>query len=275
MDTILFPKEGSASGRPVIKPCVVVPVYNHEAALPETVEALRSLSLPCYLVDDGSRASAARVLDALAARESAWVTLLRHERNQGKGAAVATGWAAAQAAGYTHAVQVDADGQHAFSDIPKLLALAERQPRAVVTGIPVYDESVPKARLYGRYLTHVWVWINTLSLEIRDSMCGLRVYPLAETLAVWNSAHVSRRMAFDTDILVRLWWRGVPLLQVPTRVTYPADGVSHFDLLWDNVRITGMHARLFFGMLLRLPWLLARLFRRQFGARAPGTEPLP
>lgn len=247
------------------KVCVVVPVYNHERAIPDTVAALKPHGLFCYLVDDGSSSACARVLDGIARRESGWLKLLRHSRNQGKGAAVATGWKAALAEGYTHAVQVDADGQHDLGDLPRLLALAAENPAALVTGIPVYDGSVPKSRLYGRYITHVWVWINTLSLEIRDSMCGFRVYPLRETLDLWNRAHISRRMAFDTDILVRLWWRGVKVVQQPTRVTYPKDGVSHFDLWRDNLRISGMHARLFLGMLLRLPMLLTRLLARLAG----------
>ncbi len=240
------------------KVCVVVPVYNHEHAIGDTVAALKPHGLFCYLVDDGSSSDCARVLNDIARREPGWLKLLRHSRNQGKGAAVASGWKCALAEGYTHAVQVDADGQHDLDDLPKLLALAQKNPAALVTGIPIYDDSVPKSRRYGRYVTHVWVWINTLSLEIRDSMCGFRVYPLRETLDLWNRVYISRRMAFDTDILVRLWWRGVKVLQLPTRVTYPKDGVSHFDLWRDNLRISGMHARLFLGMLLRLPLLLAR-----------------
>lgn len=251
-----------------IRACVVVPVYDHEHAIAETVAGLKRFGLRCYLVDDGSGAACRDTLDAIGAREAAWVQVLRHEVNRGKGAAVRTGCAAAHADGYTHAIQVDADGQHDLDDLPRLLALAEATPAALVTGIPVYDESVPKSRLYGRYLTHVWVWINTLSLEIRDSMCGFRVYPLAAALEVWNSEYVGRRMDFDTEILVRLWWRGVPLVQMPTRVTYPRDGVSHFDLLWDNVRLTGMQTRLCIGMLLRLPRLLPRLLARHLPGRA-------
>ena len=131
-------------------------------------------------------------------------------------------------------------------------------PDAVISGCPVYDQSVPKGRLYGRYLTHVWVWINTLSLQIRDSMCGFRVYPLAATLALLNRAQIGRRMDFDVEILVRLHWQGVPIRNRPTRVIYPEDGVSHFQLWRDNARISKMHARLFFGMLLRMPQLLWR-----------------
>lgn len=250
-----------------VRACIVVPVFDHEHAIGETVAGLRRFGLTCYLVDDGSGPACREALEAIAAREGAWVRLLRHERNAGKGAAVRTGCAAAYADGFTHAIQVDADGQHDLDDLPKLLALAEETPAALVTGTPVYDASVPKSRLYGRYLTHVWVWINTLSLEIRDSMCGFRVYPLAAALDLWNSAYIGRRMDFDTEMLVRLYWRGVPLRQLPTRVTYPRDGVSHFDLLWDNVRLTGMQTRLCIGMLLRLPWLLPRLVARHLGRR--------
>ena len=96
-------------------------------------------------------------------------------------------------------MQIDADHQHRPSDISRLLALAATRPEALITGIPVYDASVPKARLYGRYATHVWVWINTLSQEIRDSMCGFRVYPLATALNVWQTSNIGRRMEFDTE----------------------------------------------------------------------------
>jgi glycosyltransferase involved in cell wall biosynthesis len=178
--------------------------------------------------------------------------------NQGKGGAMMAGLREAQRRGHTHALQIDADGQHDPGDIPKFLATARARVAELVCGTPVYDASIPKGRLYGRYLTHVWVWINTLSFEIRDSMCGFRVYPLNATVAVLDSATLGRRMDFDTEVLVRLYWRGVRFANVPTRVTYPLDGISHFKALRDNVLISRMHARLFFGMLLRLPVLLWR-----------------
>ena len=126
----------------------------------------------------------------------------------------------------------------------------------------MYDASVPKGRLYGRYITHVWVWINTLSFEIRDSMCGFRVDPLKVTVAVLDGANIGRRMDFDIEVLVRLVWRGLRLVNLPTRVTYPLDGISHFKALRDNVLISRMHARLFFGMLVRSPLLLLRKVTR-------------
>jgi glycosyltransferase involved in cell wall biosynthesis len=263
----------SGGGYARIRPCVVVPVYDHEGAIAGTVEGLARFGLTCYLVDDGSGPACAAELDRLAAAHPGWVRVLRHPRNRGKGAAVRTGCERAAADGHSHAVQVDADGQHDLDDLPKLLALAEESPAAVVTGIPVYDDSVPKSRLYGRYVTHVWVWINTLSLEIRDSMCGFRVYPLAAALDLWRSAHVGERMDFDTEMLVKLWWRGVPLRQLPTRVTYPRDGVSHFDLWRDNLRLVGLQTRLCIGMMLRFPLLLARLLRRHLPPRRGAAGP--
>lgn len=236
---------------------VVIPVYNHPSTIGGMVSAVRGHGLSCLLVDDGSEPGCAAVLDALAA-SGPDVTLVRLPVNQGKGGAMMAGLREALRLGFTHALQIDADGQHAPADIPAFLVLSRASPDAVVCGTPVYDQSVPKGRLYGRYLTHVWVWINTLSLDIRDSMCGFRVYPLAETVAVIDGAHIGRRMDFDSEVLVRMHWRGVPMVHQPTPVTYPLDGISHFHALRDNVLISKMHARLFAGMLLRSPMLLWR-----------------
>jgi glycosyltransferase involved in cell wall biosynthesis len=240
-----------------MKICIVVPFYNHAGAIEKVVDALKPLDLHCLIVDDGSDADAQRVLSKIAMRES-WVEILRLPRNGGKGAAVMAGCDAALAAGFTHAMQIDADGQHNAADAARLLELAARHPEAMIGGVAVYDSTVPRSRRYGRYLTHGLVWLITLSLQIRDSMCGFRVYPLATTCDVWRRHRVGRRMDFDIEIMVRLHWKGVRIIAFPTRVTYPSDGVSHFNLVKDNILITGMHLRLLFGMLWRLPLLLYR-----------------
>ena len=241
-----------------MKVCIVIPFYNHAAAIGAVVRELKSFGLPCIIVNDGSDADCSPVLRALVAQEGSWLQVVERATNGGKGAAVMTGCDAAYARGFTHALQLDADGQHDAHDIPKALELASLHPDALISGYPVYDESVPAARRYGRYATHVWVWINTLSLSIRDSMCGFRVYPLATARQVWLGHHMSRRMDFDIEIMVRMFWNGVEVVGFPTRVTYPQDGVSHFDGLRDNLRISWIHARLFCGMLKRLPVLLVR-----------------
>jgi glycosyltransferase involved in cell wall biosynthesis len=240
----------------MFKPCAVIPVYDHEHAVGAVLRAVLAHGLPCILVDDGSQPGCAALLDQLAATDR--VLLERHAINQGKGAAVLTGFRRAAQAGYTHVLQVDADGQHATADIASFLAAGARQPGAIIAGCPVFDDSVPKLRLYARYLTHVWVWINTLSLAITDAMCGFRVYPVAPVLALDARRRLGRRMNFDIEILVRLYWDGVDVVNHPTRVGYPLDGVSHFKAWTDNVLITRLHVALFFGMLPRIPALLAR-----------------
>ncbi|WOX51639.1 glycosyltransferase [Aeromonas sp. CD] len=247
-------------------PCILIPCYNHAGPLAAVLARLAEYGLPCLLVDDGSESVAAAELAALAARYP-WVTLLRHPHNQGKGGAVMTGLRRAHALGFSHALQVDADGQHDLADIPALLAEADKHPAALVSGRPLYDDSVPKGRLYGRYITHVWVWIETLSFAIKDSMCGFRVYPLAATCALLERVAIGRRMDFDTEVMVHLYWAGVAVRFVPTRVIYPADGSSHFQLWRDNRDISWMHTRL----VCRLLWdQLLRLCRwpRRLGARA-------
>ena len=247
----------------MFKPCVLIPVYDHEHAIGAVVEAVRAHGLHCILVDDGSKASCARVLDQLAAAWPAQVSLVRLASNQGKGGAVMAGFAQAALEGYSHLLQVDADGQHNAGDIARFIDLARANPDAVIAGCPIYDESVPALRFYARYLTHVWIWINTLSFAIRDSMCGFRVYPVAPVLALARRQRLGLRMNFDSDIVVRLYWDGITVLNLPTRVTYPSDGVSHFRPWRDNLLITRMHATLFCGMLLRLPVLLKRKWRAQ------------
>jgi glycosyltransferase involved in cell wall biosynthesis len=247
----------------VFHPVVLIPVFDHEHAIGAVVAAVLAHDVHCMLVDDGSSSACARVLDQLAAASPEKITLVRHAVNRGKGAAVLTGFARAASDGYSHVLQIDADGQHCVADIPTFLQTAQQRPAAIIAGYPVYDESVPAIRLYGRYATHIWVWINTLSFEIKDSMCGFRVYPVAPVIALAARQKIGTRMNFDTDILVRLFWDGLRVVNLPTRVAYPSDGVSHFRVWLDNVLITRMHTVLFFGMLIRIPRLLARKWQTQ------------
>jgi predicted LPLAT superfamily acyltransferase/GT2 family glycosyltransferase len=234
----------------MFRPCLLIPVYNHGSLIEATFERLRRFNLPCIMVDDGSEPATAAVLEQLATREPS-ITLLRLQQNSGKGVAALRGIAEAHASGFTHALQIDADGQHNTDDIPALLAMAEKEPTALISGAPQYGDDIPKARLYGRYITHFWVWIETLSFEIVDSMCGFRVYPVAATHTLAQRVAIGKRMTFDTDIMVRLYWEGTPIRFLPTHVSYPENGISHFRALRDNAQISWMHTKLVCGMLLR------------------------
>lgn len=242
---------------PDVKFCAIIPSHNHWMALDSVVTPLRAAGLTIFIIDDGS-AEPAR--SALAARHDPAQEIMVHRLavNQGKGGAVLSGMELAEAAGFTHAVQVDADGQHDLGRLSDMLALARQHPQALVTGVPVYDNTIPLSRAIGRWITHFWVWVETLSLQIRDSMCGYRVYPLAAVRRLRNDGEtLGRRMDFDTEIMVRLFWRGTPVAQLPVRVTYPPGNTSNFRVLRDNLGISAMHTRLIFTMLWRLPQILA------------------
>jgi len=245
------------------RPVALIPVYNHAATLPVVVEAVRAAGLPCLLVDDGSEAGCAAVMDKLVAASAGdgGVSLIRLARNGGKGAAVAAGLRRALELGYTHALQIDADGQHDFLAISRFVDASRAQPDTLIGGLPVYEADAPKSRLYARWVMRIWVWINTLSTSIPDAMCGFRVYPLRASVELLNAEALGRRMDFDPEILVRLFWRGVPMRWLPVTVNYPKNGISHFKLVRDNLLLSWMHTRLFWGMLWRAP----RLLRRRVG----------
>ena len=143
-----------------------------------------------------------------------------------------TGARFAAEAGYTHALQIDADGQHQVSDIPRFLEQAAAHPQALIVGCPEYGKTVPSLRLYLRYLTHVWVWINTLSRQIKDSMCGFRVYPLPPMIALEQRQKLGERMNFDIEVLVRLYWDGLEIINEIHRLAIPATESRIFELCW-------------------------------------------
>ncbi|WP_063664601.1 glycosyltransferase family 2 protein [Aliivibrio fischeri] len=239
------------------RPCFLIPCYNHGKTIPAVVESLMSYGYPMIIVDDGSENETKRILEEVTQHNES-ITLITLVENQGKGGAVIAGIEKAYQQSYSHAIQIDADGQHDLEALPKLIAESQEHPTALISGQPIYDESVPKSRLYGRYATHIWVWIETLSFTIKDSMCGFRSYPIGPTINVLERAVLGRRMDFDTEIMVRMYWNETDIRFINTRVIYPEDGISHFDALWDNVKISWMHTKLFFGMLPRIPSLLKR-----------------
>jgi glycosyltransferase involved in cell wall biosynthesis len=226
-----------------LKPCLLIPIYDQPGRIGDVVSRLEPLRLPLLLVDDGSGPHTRAVVDALAAR-TPWLTLIRRERNGGRGAALKTGYRAAHACGYTHALQLDADGQHDPSQVPALLEAARQDPKALVLGVPVFDASAPASRLYGRWICRAWVWIETLSWTIRDPLCGLRCIPLEPMRALLDERPLADRMEFDVELVVRLAWEGVPVRSVEVQVRYFDDGVSHYRVLRDNWLLSRLHARL-------------------------------
>jgi glycosyltransferase involved in cell wall biosynthesis len=239
-----------------MNPCALIPIFDHPHTI-EKVMAELPPELPCLIVDDGSGEDTREaVRRAIGARVDAWV--VRRDRNGGKGAALKTGYRAAFARGFTHAVQLDADGQHRTSDVPRFLAAMRAQPRALVLGVPEFDASAPLARIYARQLSRGLVWLACLSRVVPDPLCGFRGVPLAPALAVIDTVATGDWMDFEPEMAVRMVWHGTPIETLATRVIYPPDGISHFSIARDYPRLASLYVRLLGGMMLRAPELLRR-----------------
>ncbi|OZY87084.1 glycosyl transferase [Cellvibrio mixtus] len=242
--------------------CLLIPHYNHERQFLAFLPQLIATGLPLVIVDDGSiEQSRAQVAAAVAQHANAHFFAL--QRNRGKGSALKAGFYFARSLGFTHAIQIDADGQHDIADIAGFVQQSQAQPEAIICGKPVFDASAPKARVYGRKVTDFWVALETLSLRIKDGLCGFRVYPLAQIENLLDRYFIGNRMDVDTELLVKAVWLNIHLVFINTRVIYPEHNVSHFNYLRDNLLLIKLHSRLMLGMLVRLPMLLWQRLRGQ------------
>lgn len=243
---------------------VLIPSYNPGPQVYETVRAARARWTPVWVVVDGSDDGTRQGLEQMA-RDDAGLRVLALESNRGKGAAVLHALGHAAAAGFTHALTMDADGQHPAASIPEFMAASQRAPEAMVLGVPQFDASAPALRVKGRRISNWWANLETLWCGIQDSLFGFRVYPVRALLEVMQRQRWMRRFDFDPEAAVRLAWRGVPPLNLPAPVRYlrPEEGgVSHFRYGRDNALLTWMHVRLMLGFLARLPRLALRASRR-------------
>jgi len=242
---------------------VLIPSYNPGEKVYETVRSARQYWNPVWVVVDGSTDDSAEGLRAMVA-EDAGLRLMVLPRNQGKGAAVLHGLDQATAEGFSHVLTMDSDGQHPADRIPAFMAASLAQPAAMILGVPVFDADAPSLRVKGRQVSNAWADLETLWAGIGDSLFGFRVYPVEPLRQVMRRQPWMRHFDFDPEAVVRLCWRGVKPVNLPAPVRYyRADegGVSHFNYLRDNLLLSWMHTRLFFGFVLRLPILLARRVR--------------
>jgi len=247
-----------------MKLAVLIPSYNTGAALLLNTVREALIEWPeVWVVIDGSTDGSEAALDPLRA-DHAGLRLLRFTENRGKGAAVLRGAEAAQQAGYTNVLTMDADGQHPARQIRAFAAMAKEFPQATLLGKPQFGPEAPAIRIHGRRISNAWAHLETLGWGIGDSLFGMRVYPLEALISAFRSTRFARRFDFDTEIAVRIAWQGVPMIQVPTPVRYLSreeGGVTQFRYVRDNALLSWMHTRLFFGFLLRLPLLISRHLR--------------
>jgi glycosyltransferase involved in cell wall biosynthesis len=217
---------------------------------------------PVWIVDDGSTDESTAAVQALAARDPR-VRVIARPRNGGKGAAVATGVAEALAAGFTHVLTLDADGQHPVDHIRPFMAASVARPEALVLGRPVFGPEVPIERLHGRKLSVGLARLEILGAGIDDPLFGFRVYPAAPLQRALASTRRARGFDFDPEVAVRMFWAGVPTLNLPAPCRYFSKGeggVYHFNYLRDNLKLIWLHTRLL-SQLLLWRWVSVRRIR--------------
>ncbi len=241
---------------------VLIPSYNPGSRGLETVRAACAHWDPVWVVVDGSTDGSAEALEVLARTEPRLRVLVR-SRNGGKGAALLDGMRAAQRAGFTHVLAMDADGQHPAECIEPFMAASAAAPHAMILGAPSFDASAPRIRLRGRRIANWWTHVVTLGVGVRDTLFGFRVYPIGPLVEIMLRTRWMRRFDFDAEAAVRLSWRGIAVINLPAPCRYfstAEGGVSHFNYWRDNVLLTSMYARLFLGFVARLPLLIARRY---------------
>lgn len=238
----------------------LVPVYNNPMTIEHTVRSLLSHLDHVIAVNDGSDDATVDILGRMAAELPGRLDVVHRSANGGKGAAVQTGLHRASELGFSHVLQVDADGQHNVDDVPLFIAASQNAPDAMVLGVPVFDDTIPAIRKHGRKLTQWMIALETGTTSVPDTMCGYRVYPVAPILAL---CPLSQRMNFDPEVVVRAVWAGLPIEKVPTKVAYltPEEGgVSHFRMVRDNVLNVLTHV----SLILQSPF---RLLMRKLNPR--------
>ncbi|MCX2961337.1 glycosyltransferase family 2 protein [Rodentibacter caecimuris] len=231
------------------KVIAVIPHYNHSGTICNVVQQFLDLGLPVLVVDDGSTIEHQATLQSLQNRQD--VSVYFRSQNGGKGAAMKSGFKYAVKMGFDYVIQADADGQHHLADVKIMLEKMQKNPTALICGRPIYSNDAPKSRLYGRKITNFWNAIHTHSFDIKDGMCGFRLYPLKPLQNLLNNEPLGDRMDFDVEILVKAHWYQIPFIWVDTPVRYELGGISHFRAWADNWLISKMHTKLFFGMLAR------------------------
>lgn len=237
----------------------LIPVFNHGSTLSKVVSSLQKYDLPIIIVDDGNDSQNKILINEVVDRFPK-ITLVVNKRNRGKGFSVCQGIKEAHKLGITHLFQIDADGQHDAQACGDFLQESQSNPEALICGFPEFDESVPAVRLKSREISNSYSRFVTLDKtgEMKDAMCGFRIYPVKPFYEICRHAWLDTHMGFDSEILVRMIWRGVPLIYKGVHVTYPVDGKSNFRMVRDNIHISLMFARLTVGMWIRYPILRRR-----------------
>lgn len=221
--------------KPPPKACVLIPAYNEEKRVGAVVREVLEYCPDVIVIDDGSPD------DTDQAAAEAGATVLEHVRNQGKGAALQTGFDYAREHGYDLAITMDADGQHAPSDIPAFLQAYERTHSPVLVGNRMGNVcDMPRLRRFvNRFMSALLS--RVMGQHVPDTQCGFRLYHRSAFPQGPYDAH-SRRFAAESEILLRLSLQGRKIGAVTIQTIY-GDETSKVHPLADTVHFFRMLRR--------------------------------
>ncbi len=217
---------------------IIIPVYNHARKIREVIEQAKSLNMPIFVIDDGSTDETGKIINSIQQ-----ITVLRHNENLGKGAALISGFTAAAKIS-KWAISIDADGQHNPHDALDLIQAIPAGARCLVIGKRqgMVGKNVPWTSRFGREFSNFWVWMAGGS-RLTDSQSGFRIYPIPEVLKLGIKA---RRFQFEVEIIVKAYQQNIPILEAPVQVIYQggSERVSHFRPFLDFMRNSTTFSRL-------------------------------
>jgi len=216
------------------KIAIVIPVYNNPQSIKQVVVDSLKLDIPILVVDDGSDIEVKSLVDT-----QKNLTILRHTLNQGKGQAILTGAKEAKKRGFDYIITVDGDGQHYPREVQKFIPLLSDE--TIIIGSREFKEDVPTSSKFGRGFSNFWIFVET-GKWLSDTQSGFRAYPIS----ILDLDLTHSRYDFEIEVLVKHLWSKREIKEVNIEVYYAPKGsrVSHFDKLYDNIRLSKIHTKL-------------------------------
>ena len=218
---------------------VVVPTYNNPQSIEKVAQDVLSHGYTLVIVDDGSSTPVSSLLHT---QDN--LSILRHEVNQGKGAAIMTGAREAQKRGFDYFISLDGDGQHLASQIEKICDACDGADQIIIGARNFEINHVPNGSKFGRWFSNFWACWDT-EQSITDSLSGFRLYPTS----ILDLIIKTKRFDWEMEVLVKHAWKGRLIKEVSIECYYPTpeERVSHFKKFWDTAAIVMVHVKL-------LPW---------------------
>ena len=224
--------------------CIIIPTYNNAGTIRQVVDDACRICADVIVVNDGSTDDTSEILSTLPGT----TTVVSYAKNKGKGHALVEGFRKAKELGFTHAVTMDADGQHFADDIPLLVEAMKKDPDAIIVGSRnLTEENMPRQNTFANRFSNFWFRLQT-GIDLPDTQSGFRLYPLASLRGL---RLITSRYEAELELMVFAAWAGVSVLSVPVRVYYPPaeERVSHFRPVYDFFRISVLNTVLCIGAL--------------------------